>query len=803
MTHGLLGLAAGVLLAAAQSAQAGPPSAAPQRLLHESVATRNWVVPQARSFATLPGASELRIQQVEVRIELLEQVARTTLDVTLENPWEHALEGQVLLPVPRGASVVHFDFEGSAGQPTARLLPEDEARATYEGIVARLRDPALLEFASQSLVRSSVFPVPARGTQRVRLVLEQLLELRGQRVDYVLPRSESLGYAVPWSIEVEVSSKTPIAAIYSPSHEFRTLERAARSARLELAGQEVAPGPLRLSVLYEAGLLTASMLATPDPDGPGGWFLLLAGLAPEARQADRMPREVTIVLDRSGSMGGVKFDQARAAALQVFEGLGDDESFQLIDYADDVTTFAAEGLLRGSVTPGPVRSYLGGLRAKGSTNLDGALQQALGSEPTPGMLPVVLFLTDGLPTAGATVAEGEIRRRAKQANVHGRRVFTFGVGLDVNAPLLDGIANDSRATSSYVLPDEDIERSVAAVFEGLLGPVVVDLELEVRDAQGQLSTRALRDVYPQPLPDLFEGDRLVLIGRYSSPEKVEITLRGRQGDAPLAFRIGCDLGRSAQRNDFIPRLWAGRRIAALIDVVRQAGADPETLRTAAQDPELREVTDEILALSMRHGVLTEYTSFLALEGTSLTDGAALSLANNGNFVRRAVETRAGSAGVNQGRNWNAMRSQEVLNYQNSYWAADNSRSSIGAGLQQVADRAFFRRGERWIDGRLVELTSDGEAFEPARTVELGSAQYLELSRRLVAQGRGGLLALPGEVLVRDGEQLLLIRNTRAAETESAAQGSEPGRAAEPAEFPETTFKTTVGSPSGRLRSSAW
>src|SRR5262249_12070564 len=155
-------------------------------------------------------------------------------EIHLHNPNAIRLESELLVPVPEGAVVRAFAFQGPASEPTAQLLPRDEARRAYEQIVAQARDPALLELAGYRMVRSSVFPVEPRSDQTVRLSYEHLLPIDGDRIEYVLPRSESVEYAVPWTISVEVASTSAIGAVYSPSHQVRTSRPKPSAARVEL-----------------------------------------------------------------------------------------------------------------------------------------------------------------------------------------------------------------------------------------------------------------------------------------------------------------------------------------------------------------------------------------------------------------------------------------------------------------------------------------------------------------------------------------------------------------------------------------
>ncbi|NIP94830.1 MAG: VWA domain-containing protein, partial [Akkermansiaceae bacterium] len=383
------------------------------------------------------------------RADIENQIARTTMVVTFFNPAGRQQEGQVLLPVPSGAVLKSFAMEGTNGEFQAKILPKEEARRIYDDIVRRSKDPALLEFAGFGAVESSVFPIPPRRETKLRLVYEELLPADLDRIDYVLPRSESLDYRVKWNIEVNWRVKGGIATAYSPSHEVSPQKEDGRM-RVRL-GDRINPGPFRLSVLRRKKKeAVASFLTHPDEKGDGGHFLLL--MAPPARDDDapKLKREVTVVLDRSGSMAGEKLDQARAAALQVVEGLAKGEFFNLIVYNEAVDRFSAGPVEVTRENVVRARTFINGIRVSGGTNIHGALREAVAQPVRKGAVPIVLFLTDGLPTIGET-SEKRIRGKISDANKNRRRIFTFGVGVDVNTPLLSRLADDSRATATYVL----------------------------------------------------------------------------------------------------------------------------------------------------------------------------------------------------------------------------------------------------------------------------------------------------------------------------------------------------------------
>lgn len=726
----------------------------------------NIVVPQARHNVILPHPHRhqpVRLADVRAEVSINDQVATTTLVLTLTNPSGVQQEAELLVPVPEGVTVRSFGIDSiGGGEPTARILPRDEARRVYESIVSSMRDPGLLEFAGYSHIRTSVFPVAAHGTNAARLTYEQLLPadtLGGaMRVDYVLPRSGAIEQSgTAWSISMDLRGSHPISTVYSPSHDISTERKEANRVVVSASGEAAAsPGAIRVSYLLEpadADGPAATFLAYPDREvggGDGGYFLMLAGLPAELPgDAEPVKRQVILVLDRSGSMGGQKIEQARKAALQVLEGLRPGEAFNIIDYSDSVQMFAEHPVLKNEGTIGEAREYIAQIQANGGTNIHDALLAALRQERTGTMLPVVLFLTDGLPTVGRT-SEREIREAAEKSNEHGRRIFTFGVGYDVNAPLLGAIAAESRAASTFVLPEEDVEVKVGQVFRRLSGPILAAPTLAAVDASGNADPRAVRELQPGTLPDLFEGDQLLVLGQYTSGAPVKLRLSGEYLGQRRAFDFSFDPSKASAAHGYVPRLWAGRKIAALIDQIRRAAADGGEL----PEPQKKELIDEIVRLSTRFGILTEYTSFLATEPgredrALVPMESALEVAAG--ELRRAERGRAGAGGVRQQQNVAAQTVQANTGEMNAYYAESGERVRL-RGVQQVADRALFRRGDRWVDGRLLE----DESAPPERTVEFGTPEYAALLDRLVAENRQGLLALGGEVyLLVDGRRTLV------------------------------------------------
>ncbi len=713
----------------------------------------NIIIPQSRAWAFTPERrGGVEITDVSVLIDILESTATTTIEIRLQNKTNRRQEAELIVPVPDGAVIRGFAYDGPGGMITAKVLPKDEAKRIYESLVAKIRDPALVEFVGYNLIRSSVFPVEARGKQKVRLTYEHLLEVDGNRIDYVLPRTESLEYAVPWTIKANIKSKRPISTVYSASHKLDIERKSKRELTVKIAEDaKKEPGPFRLSTLLQENGVTASMFAYPEEKVGGGYFLLLAGLPPELLNNFDQPaikREVTLVIDRSGSMRNEKIAQVKEAALQIISGLGKGEAFNIFIYNNTVQRFAARPVIKTEETEKAARAYIEGITATGGTNIHDALTEALSQEPTKRMLPIVLFLTDGLPTVGQT-SEIVIRNVVVKSNPHKRRVFTFGVGFDVNAPLLEAIAGESRAKTEFVLPGEDVEVKIGRVFKRLAGPILADAVLEIVEKDGSPALGRTRDIIPNKLPDLFEGDELVLLGQYVGNKPLTFRISGNYLGKTKTFEFTFKFKKANLKNGFVPRLWASRKIAELIDAIRQMGADPAT---SGNDPKVKELVDEIVRLSTEFGILTEYTAFLAREGTDLANRPEVLREATEHFESRAMYGRSGMGGVNQSLNMVQQKDQMTLNYKNSYIDEQMQRVSV-SGVQQINDWTYYRRGNRWVDSRLMENEAQ---IKPKRIVRFGSNEYLELAQKLARQNRQGSIALSGDVLMLvDGEAVLI------------------------------------------------
>jgi Ca-activated chloride channel family protein len=474
-----------------------------------------------------------------------------------------------------------------------QLLARDEARRIYEDIVRRRRDPALLEYVGRNAFQASVYPIPPGGERRIELEYSQVLPVDNGLVEYVYPLNTEKFSARPLEdvvVNVSVRSNDPIKAVYSPSHDVDVVRRGDYNADVGYEAYDVLPD--QDFVLYytvspqDVGLNLLTY--KPDPEGEG-FFLLLAAPRVEIDTRQVVAKDVILVLDISGSMRGAKIEQAKEALDFVLDNLHEEDRFNVIAFSTGTRPYA-----RGLVSAGErgeARAFVERLEASGSTDINRALLEAVAmagdARPT-----TLIFLTDGLPTVGEVEIERIIDNLADAAP-DSVRIFPFGVGYDVNTTLLDTVAQNHRGASGYVLPEEAIDEKVSAFYAKVSTPLLADLALDFGRAD-------VADAYPYPLPDLFAGSQLIVVGRYDGSGEATVTLRGEVNDEPQVFEYGGVHFRDAGGEAFIARLWATRKIGYLLKQIRLNG-------------EADELVDEIVDLSVRYGIVTPYTSFLVEE----------------------------------------------------------------------------------------------------------------------------------------------------------------------------------------------
>lgn len=557
------------------------------------------------------GAAVVKLRTV-VSVQVTDRVARVEVEEWFENRGGPFNEADYLYPLPGEAVFSDFSLFQGDEELRGETMDAERARAIYQEIVRSKRDPALIELAGHGLVRARVFPFAPGETRKITLRYTQLLDRAGDALQfrYVAGgRYQGVGHAVgdvasgprrgadpaPLVFTLHAEDGARFHDPFSPTHELRVRRDGGRMI-VEPAG--ALAGDFALFLPLARGLVGTS-LVTHRTDGEDGYFMLT--LSPAQVRGVTQPRDLTLVLDVSGSMSGSKIVQAQDALRQFLGTLGEQDRFRMIAFSNRVVAYRPDWTPAAPAEIEQASGWVDALHASGGTNISGALTEAFRLDSPEPRLPIVVFITDGQPSAGETDPE-RIAQMAEQ--VRGRaRVFTFGVGYDVNTYLLDRLSAAGRGTTEYVAPGESVEAAVASLAHKIQHPVLTDLALARAPVR-------VTELYPQELPDLFAGEELVIFGRYegvTTDRAGRVELVGRRNGQTERFGTDAHFATHEPGNEYVPRLWAARKLGALVQTIRLEGATPERV-------------EEVRRLALRYGLLSEYTAHLVQEPELVAGG---------------------------------------------------------------------------------------------------------------------------------------------------------------------------------------
>jgi Ca-activated chloride channel family protein len=685
----------------------------------------------------------LAIKYHHVDIQIKDQVATTRVDQVFvnDNPW--AAEGTYIFPLPQGAAVSDFVMWVDGKAVHGEILEADEARTIYDDVVRRMKDPALLEYVGRKALKASVFPIPPGEERKIELEYSQILPVENGLVHYIYPLSTERFSSRPLEdlvVRAQIESREPLKAVYSSRHEVSIDREDDYHALLGLEQSDVLPDrDFELFYTISSEKIGLNLLSFKE-EGQDGFFLLLAALDVKVNEEEIVVKDIILVLDTSGSMQGEKMDQAKEAARYVLDHLNPLDRFAIVSFATTTRSFSPS--LQPASQADKGKDFLDRLEAMGSTDINRAMIEAVGlaEEVRPTTL---IFLTDGLPTEGVTVTGAILDNVAREApdNV---RIFSFGVGDDVDTDLLDQISLDHGGASTYVRPGEEIDEEVSAFYRKVKIPILSDLSLDWGDI-------IVDQVYPQRIPDLFAGSQLILLGRYREGGPVKIILKGMVNQEERSYTYEDLSFRKEDGDDFIPRLWATRAVGYYLTQIRLYG-------------EKQEWIDSIVSLSTRYGIITPYTSFLIQEKDIFSAQGREEVISDfeEEMAAAAAEPAFGEAAVEKAVYQKSLSAAPVgaavpVNMSISTGIdGTNKMVRVSEVLKNVGSKTFLLKNDTWID------TTFDRSMKTKKVAFLGE-EYFDLISQVPVLG--SYFAL--------GERVIVVHEGQAYET-VAEDGSGSG-----------------------------
>ena len=652
-------------------------------------------------------AIPLEINRHHTKINIKNQLTTTKVDQTFTNPNSVEVDGMYIFPVLDDAVVSNLALSVDGKLVNGKLLSQEESHRIYRDSARYGGNKAILEHLGTRAFVAKVPGIPASGERRIQFEYSQIIA-GSDLAKYTYPLSLAKSASAPIRnvhVEMEVESEDELRTVYSPSHEVTIDRKDDRHVRVSYEGTDVEPDDDFLC--YYAGSNESfglTLLTHRADEKEDGYFMLLVSPKYEVKQTEIIEKDFVFVLDRSGSMSGRKVEQAKAALRYCVQNLNDGDRFNLILFNEDITSLA-DRLSRGEewfggehwpdstvlsdklidVKNGREKAFafINGIEGRGMTNINDALLTALAEKPDPNRPRIIVFLTDGCPTAGVR-NPARILENVAKVNKNLSRIFVFGVGYDVNDHLLDKMAADNGGTRNYVTPDEDIEDAVSSLFRKMNEPVLVDIGINF----GGIITKELT---PKNLPDLFREDQLTILGRYEGHGDTVLKLRGIIGSERHEFSKDVHFSELEMDNDFLPHLWAQGKIAELVD-------------QAALGDGSAELYKEIKRLSEKYGIPTPYTSFVDADDGSLRKVYDDSRISDAYTEAIPIHERI--------RINTQIEEQKVRRYRRQ-----------DANTRYIGRKTFHYQSGIWVD-------SEYDGTSERQIVEFGSEAYYELMNHL-------------------------------------------------------------------------
>jgi len=541
-------------------------------------------------------AARMPLVEERIRVSIDGQYAQTTLRQTYQNESGARVEGRYVVAAGEDARVSGFAYWNGSQKIVGEVFEKQTARRVYEEVTGLGRDPGLLEQIGEGAFSFRVFPIAAGERKRIEVSYGKYLPRRGGVIEYRAPVALADADAV-----VDIVDERRVVSIRSTTHHISVERPNRRSARVSV-GRPLGDAKelvLRYTLADKPFAVSAAVHKDADHDG----YVVVRLASPRSvPQAEITDKDITLVLDHSGSMNGEPLAQAKLAAENIVSRLSETDRINVIAFDDDTDAlYDAPKAVTAEVRQATI-DFIRRIGSGGGTNLALALDRALDAQRDDDHPDVLLFLTDGQSDAQETL-------KVAKKDRGDARVFTIGVGAGVERPLLSRLAGVKRGRFLYVDSPDAIDARMGTLYSQIEEPVIVDMSIDVEGAR-------LSRMYPRSVPDLYRDDEVRLAARVVNAEgdkPVRITIRGTMAGKRVAYTTTVRAQRTQVR-PWVGRLWAQSRVDDLLEEIALQG-------------ESDELKNETINLALAYNFVTPYTSFLAIPENELTDSAAEQLAD--------------------------------------------------------------------------------------------------------------------------------------------------------------------------------
>jgi len=565
-----------------------------------------------------PDGGACPLKHTAVRAAISGPLARVDVIQQFENPYPDTIEAVYLFPLPHRAAVDRMTMRVGGRTVRGVIKRREEAQAIYERARQAGHTASLLDQERPNVFTQAVANIRPGEQVRIEISYVETLPYDDGVYEFsfpmvvgpryhprqisgaarvtppVTPEGMRAGHDV--SLEVTIEAGVPIQFLRSLTHEIDTERPDPRRTTVRLRQQAAIPNKdFVLQYDVSGARLADALLVHRGPRG--GFFTFLLQPPDQPRAAEISPKEIVFVLDTSGSMMGFPIEKAKEAMKLALDGLHPRDTFNLITFAGDTHLLFPQPVAATAENLALAQKFLADRRGSGGTEMMKAIRAALAPSGAEGRVRVVCFMTDGYVGNDMEIL-GEIQRHPHA------RVFAFGIGSAVNRFLLDGMARAGRGEVEYVGLEDDGSLAARRFHERVRSPLLTDLEIDWNGLP-------VSEVYPARIPDLFSARPVVVTGRYSAPARGTLRLRGKMAGRPYMREIPVVLPPAEPAHDVAATLWARHKIEELM------ASDWQGMQHGQPADDLRE---RITQIGLEFGVMTQFTSFVAVEDRIVTEG---------------------------------------------------------------------------------------------------------------------------------------------------------------------------------------
>lgn len=573
------------------------------------------------------------LKHTDVRAEISGFIARVTVTQDFENPFKDKIEAIYTFPLPQNAAVDDMTMRVGDRTVRGRIKRREEARAIYDAARNSGHVASLLDQERPNIFTQSVANIMPGERIQVTISYVETLKYEAGSYEFVFPMvvgpryipgtptgKQAGGFApdttkVPdasritpnvaakgtraghdISIEVALDAGVPIESLRSTMHQIETDRPTGHSAVVKLKNEGEIPNKDFILKYDVAGRRVEDALLTHHSDN-GGFFTMILQPPDRVTAEDVTPKELVFVLDTSGSMEGFPIEKAKEAMKQALDGLYPQDTFNLITFAGDTEILFPKPVRATKENLRKAQAFLNSRQGSGGTEMMKAIRAALDPSDSQEHVRIVCFMTDGYIGNDMEV----ISEVQKHPNA---RVFSFGIGNSVNRFLLDKMAEQGRGEVEYVSLNDDGSAAAKRFHERVRSPLLTDISID-------WAGLPVADIYPKRIPDLFSAKPVVLTGRFTGSGRGVIRLKGKMAGEDFVREVAVDLPESEPRRDVLAKLWAHARIDELMSQ-DYSGIQSGNPREDVKEP--------ITQLGLDFRLMTQFTSFVAVEEMTVTEG---------------------------------------------------------------------------------------------------------------------------------------------------------------------------------------